>query len=180
MLSIRSGGIWPRRTPARGGLRGTTALAYGGSRRAMAHSAQPPPRMPWLPARNRSRMRQPSACNRPGAPGLSGEKRTRRSFSGKIWTLKAPRAYKSRPTTPSVSESRPKTSGASRMSNWETSNWRQIGVKLGQSHFDQFDLCPLPLRSGLVHASERVKAARIAYIRQNLRNHAIQEVLVVS
>ena len=65
MLSIRSGGIWPRRTPACGGLRGTTAFAYGGSQRATA------------PARNR-----------PGAPGLSGEKRTHRSFSGKIWTLR--------------------------------------------------------------------------------------------
>jgi len=36
MLSIRSGGIWPRRTPACGGLRGTTAFAYGGSQCATA------------------------------------------------------------------------------------------------------------------------------------------------
>ena len=43
MLSIRDGGIWPRRTPARGDLRGSTALAYGGSRRAMAPSARPLP-----------------------------------------------------------------------------------------------------------------------------------------
>lgn len=51
MLSIRDGGIWPRRTPACGGLRGTTAFAYGGPQCAMAPSTQPPQRAAALSAR---------------------------------------------------------------------------------------------------------------------------------
>lgn len=166
MLSIGSGGIWPRRTPACGGLRGATALAYGGSRRAMALSMQPPQRAAALSARPLPHAAALS-MQPPRRARVFGRKTDAPLVLGQdLDAQSAPSVRKSPGNAFSVRIS-PKNER--RIQNAKLGNVKLGAVKLGQSHFDRggpyVGACALPLRSGLVHASERVEAARIAYIR---------------